>query len=96
MTRFLILVLFAIGCGGDDGGGGGSGDAGVQGSCFYSCNTQLGTSYGCTSNAQLTSAAACSSNAESKCGGATDVGRSELVASCSLCSSTCKPSWYMP
>ena len=94
------MVVLALGCGGggDDGGGGGGGgspDAAVQGSCFYSCNTPLGTAYGCSSNADITSSMTCSSTAETKCGDST-VGQSEFVATCELCGTACQPSWYMP
>ena len=99
MTRFLVLVVLALGCGGggDDGGGGGGGspDAAVQGSCFYSCNTPFGTSYGCSSNGDITSSATCSSTAVEKCGDSTSVGQTEYVATCELCGTACEPSWFM-
>ena len=101
MMRFQFLVVLALGCGGggDDGGGGGGGggtvDAGVQGSCFFSCNTAFGTVYACKSNAQITSSATCGSTADTECGDST-VGESEFVATCELCGSACAPSWYMP
>jgi len=98
MRRFLILLVLATGCSDDDDGGGGGGDdtPAAQGSCFYSCNTVLGTSYGCTSNAQIASSSTCDSNAASKCGSANDVGRNEFAASCTLCAASCAPSWYKP
>jgi hypothetical protein len=94
--RFLVPIVLALGCGGGgDDGGGGTVDAAVQGSCFYSCNTPLGTAYGCSSKAEITSSATCSSTAETQCGDST-VGQSEFVATCVLCGSACAPSWYMP
>ena len=94
MTRIIVLILIAACGGGDDES---SPDAaGVQGSCFYSCNTGLGTSYGCTTNAQITSTATCDMNAATKCGSSTSVGRTEFSTTCGLCDDFCAPSWHNP
>jgi hypothetical protein len=86
----LCLLVFSA-CGDD--GGGSSIDAGVQGSCFYSCNTNLGTLYGCSSNAAITSSATCSSEAQAKCD-SSGVGQSEFLSTCERCDSSCAPEWH--
>gem|GEM_PF-5466191 len=93
MKRIALCLIVLVACG-DDGGSGGGADAAVQGSCFYSCNTNFGTLYGCTSEASLTSSATCTTNAETKCG-SSSVGRSEF-STCQACDDSCAPGWHNP
>lgn len=94
-----LLVALVAACGGDgdgDGDGGGGADAAVQGSCFYSCTTQLGTSYGCTTRPEIKTETECDADAESRCGGANLLLMSEFAATCVGCSDNCAPSWHKP
>ncbi len=88
-----MLCLGLIGGCAEDGGSGPP--ATVQGSCFYSCNTNFGKAYGCASNPSITSSETCDTAAEMQCGSAS-IDTNEFEASCEACDGSCAPEWHDP